>query len=283
MIKDITSCKQGTICFFVSRDRRCVLYMHKQLLSRSIYLDFKAVTHLYIFACCDFAARLPLSPYSVCTQSNPVLKNWTALFPPLTNTKTDSTCGNIVGMDGNGIVGGCTDIIKETCLCHSLNYRGLENGGGSNCCPGLLTAVAHCFAPIYHPLPECRGVPGMSTLVISISGYSKLKTSCNRWTRTRHLLRNEKDSGNSICRKRKHPTGEEKSEEILLGAVDAEADKYASGKVYTHEQQITDLNLDDASDKSASCIFQLHNKSGRFELQHAIRACGACFVGPFLP
>ena len=264
--------------FIVCRDRSCVLYTHLT----AAQLSAAAVTHLYLFACCDFSRRLPLpahAPWSPASPfPRPAAQHWAALFSPRKSVTHGSSAGcSTTSEDEGGEKADVGDQVNTTSTLvptHPSCRCGEARQGCVCLCQQI--AVAHCFAPLYRPLPAFAhvqgGVPGMSAMVICTTGFSDLQRACDRWAKKLRPYATtvfpEERYSHTHPRKRKHKEEEEEEE--------------ASPTEHSLAERSTSPEAEDER-ASSVCGFQLHGKSGCLELQHAIRLCGACFVGDFIP
>ena len=130
------------------------------------------MTDLYIFACTDYAHRLPLNWNADWTSKNsfpaPHPQLWSAIYPDAQSSTLDV----------------------------------VEHGQTPDISEDMFSIVANCFAPLYRPLPEFAvtngGIPGMSSLVICISGYSNLKHACDNWVRQQSTKKRKHGAGGEI-------------------------------------------------------------------------------------
>lgn len=246
--------------FVVSRDSSCSLFKELVSLSASArapssagrtLLGAEAVTDLYVFACTDFARRLPPAPLLSWTSSEPLPRpdplRWAAIFPPTLPSSQSSMSLESSSEDKESYM-----LPVRRCNC------GWETRGGCGAC--MYCCVAHCFAPLYRPLPALAhasgGAPGMGSLVVCLSGYSDLKRACERWSR-------EKEGEvESTWGKRKRSSVESGDSHCVGGREVCDDERISTRDART---------------------FALPRKSGSLQMQHAIRLCGACFVEPFIP
>jgi hypothetical protein len=248
--------------YIVSRDQSC--HYFQTLESGSQY---ETVTDKYIFACTDFACQLPLPCRCPWTKTvafpSPDPSLWAAIFP--------SSVGVTVGSVNTALI--CNDESDAMPLSPSSISQRKED-----CIHNMHTAVGHCFAPLYRPLPQFAcvtgGVPGMGALVICIVGYSDLKYASERWMMTLPQQQQQQQHHhhtdyNTLKRKFDHGIMLESAPDVTNRGLGGGKESVAMSP--RHDRQL------------GSWTFSLSKKSGKEQLQHAVRLCGACVVGPFMP